>query len=156
MAHESFEDAEVAQAMNAHFINIKVDREERPDLDQIYQLAHQMLAQRGGWWPLTMFLTPQQVPFFSGTYFPKQPRYQMPGFLDLLPRVAEFYRSHKTEIGEQNTQLLAALNTTDSPDQDSAVQLAFTVLDDAARDHAAQFDPVWGGFGKAPKFPRPT
>jgi uncharacterized protein YyaL (SSP411 family) len=92
MAHESFEDAEVAQAMNAHFVNIKVDREERPDLDQIYQLAHQMLAQRGGGWPLTMFLTPQQVPFFSGTYFPKQPRYQMPGFLDLLPRVAEFYR----------------------------------------------------------------
>ena len=156
MAHESFEDAEVAQAMNAHFINIKVDREERPDLDQIYQLAHQMLAQRGGGWPLTMFLTPQQVPFFSGTYFPKQPRYQMPGFLDLLPRVAEFYRSHKTEIGEQNVQLLAALNTTDSTNQDSGGQLALTVLDDAARDLAAQFDPLWGGFGKAPKFPRPT
>ena len=156
MAHESFEDAEVAQAMNAHFINIKVDREERPDLDQIYQLAHQMLAHRGGGWPLTMFLTSQQVPFFCGTYFPKQPRYQMPGFLDLLPRVAEFYRNHKSEIGEQNAQLLAALNTTTSTNKDSSVQLALTVLDDAARDLATQFDPVWGGFGKAPKFPRPT
>ena len=88
--------------------------------------------------------------------FPKQPRYQMPGFLDLLPRVAEFYRNHKSEIGEQNAQLLAALNTTISQNKDSSVQLALTVLDDAARDLAPQFDPVWGGFGKAPKLPRPT
>ena len=156
MAHESFEDAEVAHAMNTHFINIKVDREERPDLDQIYQLAHQMLAQRGGGWPLTMFLTPQQIPFFSGTYFPKQPRYQMPGFLDLLPRVAAFYTSHKNEIGEQNAQMLAAFDATMPSNNGHGTQLALAPLDNAARELAASFDPVWGGFGKEPKFPRPT
>ena len=108
MAHESFEDADVAQAMNAHFVNIKVDREERPDLDHIYQAAHAMIARRAGGWPLTMFLTPDQVPFFAGTYFPRTPRYQMPGFLDLLPRVAGFYRGHKQEISEQNAGMVAA------------------------------------------------
>ena len=80
MAHESFEDAAVAAVMNRLFVNIKVDREERPDLDQIYQTAHQMLAQRPGGWPLTMFLTPDGTPFFGGTYFPKTPRYGLPGF----------------------------------------------------------------------------
>lgn len=155
MAHESFEDAEVAAAMNQHFVNIKVDREERPDLDQIYQLAHQMLAQRGGGWPLTMFLTPTQVPFFSGTYFPKQPRYQLPGFLDLLPRVAEFYISHKAEIGEQNAQMFNAFKAT-GPQALSGVRLTLDPLQDAARDLDTQFDRVWGGFGRAPKFSRPT
>ena len=151
MAHESFEDAEVAAAMNQHFVNIKVDREEHPDLDQIYQLAHQMLAQRGGGWPLTMFLTPTQVPFFSGTYFPKQPRYQMPGFLDLLPRVAEFYLSHKAEIGEQNAQMFNAFKAT-GPQASSGIQLTLDPLEDAARDLGTQFDRVWGGFGNARNF----
>src|SRR5450759_1921735 len=82
MAHESFEDAEVAAVMNEHFINIKVDREERPDLDQVYQTAHHMLTQRNGGWPLTMFLSPDGTPFFGGTYFPKTPRYGLPGFPD--------------------------------------------------------------------------
>jgi hypothetical protein len=95
MAHESFEDADVAAVMNRHFINIKVDREERPDLDQIYQLAHQMISQRSGGWPLTMFLTPEQEPFFGGTYFPKSSRYGLPGFPDLLLRVAQFYQSDR-------------------------------------------------------------
>ena len=155
MAHESFEDAEVAAVMNQYFVNIKVDREERPDLDQIYQLAHQMLAQRGGGWPLTMFLTPTQVPFFSGTYFPKQPRYQIPGFLDLLPRVAEFYLSHKAEIGEQNTQMFNAFKAT-GPQALNGTRLTLDPLQDAARDLGTQFDRVWGGFGRTPKFPRPT
>ena len=156
MAHESFEDAEVAAVMNQHFINIKVDREERPDLDQVYQIAHQMLAQRGGGWPLTMFLTPTQVPFFSGTYFPKQQRYQMPGFLDLLPRVAEFYASHKAEIGAQNLQMFDAFKSTNSQAH-TGVRLTLAPLADAARDLASQFDRVWGGFGRAaPKFPRPS
>jgi len=84
MAHESFEDPATAAVMNQLFINIKVDREERPDLDRIYQLAHQMLTGRGGGWPLTMFLTPDQVPFFGGTYFPKEARYGLPAFTDLL------------------------------------------------------------------------
>jgi len=88
MAHECFEDDEVATVMNRLFVNIKVDREERPDLDQIYQTAHQMLTRRSGGWPLTMFLSPDGTPFFGGTYFPKGPRYGLPGFADLCQRVA--------------------------------------------------------------------
>ena len=155
MAHESFEDQAVAALMNEHFVNIKVGREERPDLDQIYQLAHQMLARRGGGWPLTMFLTPSQVPFFSGTYFPKQQRHQMPGLLDLLPRVAEFYATHKAEIAAQNVQMFDAFKATHPPLDTEAV-LTLAPLEAAARDLARQFDPVWGGFGTAPKFPRPS
>src|SRR5512134_401966 len=92
MAHECFEDAEVAAAMNRDFVNVKVDREERPDLDQIYQTADAMLSERRGGSTLTMFLTPDQKPFFGGTYFPKHSRYNLPGFLDLLPRIAEIFR----------------------------------------------------------------
>ena len=107
MAHESFEDAEVAAVMNRLFVNIKVDREERPDLDQIYQTAHHMLTQRNGGWPLTMFLMPDGTPFFGGTYFPKTARYNMPGFLDLLPRIAQAYAEQRGEIAKQNASLLA-------------------------------------------------
>jgi uncharacterized protein YyaL (SSP411 family) len=92
MAHESFEDVETAAMMNRHFINIKVDREERPDLDHIYQTAHQMLTERNGGWPLTLFLTPDQTPFFGGTYFPKQARHGLPGFMAVMARVDEIYR----------------------------------------------------------------
>ncbi|MDP1681797.1 MAG: DUF255 domain-containing protein, partial [Burkholderiales bacterium] len=155
MAHESFEDAEVAAVMNENFVNIKVDREERPDLDHIYQHAHQLIARRGGGWPLTMFLTPEQAPFFSGTYFPKQPRYQMPGLLDLLPKIADYYHGHKDEIAAQNIKLVAALESS-STIPDSETKLALAPLDDAARDLAGNFDRVWGGFGREPKFPRPT
>jgi uncharacterized protein YyaL (SSP411 family) len=89
MAHECFEDADTAALMNRHFVNIKVDREERPDIDQIYQAAHQLITRRSGGWPLTMFLTSEGKPFFGGTYFPKRSRYNVPGFDDLLARVAE-------------------------------------------------------------------
>src|SRR3974377_1264630 len=92
MAHESFEDAGVAARMNRYFVNIKVVREERPDIDQIYQTAHHMLTGRAGGWPLTMFLTPDQRPFFGGTYFPKTARYNLPGFGDLLDRIGALYR----------------------------------------------------------------
>src|SRR5688500_12124898 len=109
MAHESFEDAEVAAEMNRHFVNIKVDREERPDLDQIYQSAHQLLTRRGGGWPLTMVLTPQGTPFFAGTYFPKTARYGVPGFKELLPKIARAYRDQRTAITEQNAALMQAL-----------------------------------------------
>ncbi|TMH21228.1 MAG: thioredoxin domain-containing protein, partial [Betaproteobacteria bacterium] len=102
MAHESFEDEGVAALMNDLFVNIKVDREERPDLDQIYQTAHAMLTQRSGGWPLTMFLTPDQAPFFGGTYFPKASRYGLAGFADLLPRIAAAYRQQGPAIAEQN------------------------------------------------------
>lgn len=101
MAHECFEDPEIAAQMNALFVNIKVDREERPDLDRIYQLAHQMITQRNGGWPLTMFLSPDdQSPFFGGTYFPPTPRHGLPGFTELLQRVAGYWKEHRDEISE--------------------------------------------------------
>src|SRR5688572_23285088 len=112
MAHESFEDPVIAKVMNELFVNIKVDREERPDIDQIYQLAQALLTQRNGGWPLTMFLTPDQLPFFGGTYFPPEPRYGMPGFTDVLRRVREFYDRHPGEVREHGTQLAQALART--------------------------------------------
>src|SRR3954453_13751149 len=109
MAHESFEDPAVAAAMNAQFVNIKVDREERPDLDQIYQTAHALLTRRSGGWPLTVFLTPDGAPFFAGTYFPRQPRHGLPGFTDILLRVASAYRTQGAAIVAQNEQLREAM-----------------------------------------------
>src|SRR5260370_15205783 len=105
MAHESFEDPAVAAVMNRLFVNIKVDREERPDLDQIYQTAHQMLAQRAGGWPLTMFLTPEGAPFFGGTYFPKEACYGMPAFPDVCERIAPIWREQRSEITPQHQQV---------------------------------------------------
>ena len=154
MAHESFEDPAVAAEMNRHFVNIKVDREERPDLDQIYQTAHAMLTQRSGGWPLTMFLMPDGTPFFGGTYFPKQARHGMAGFLDLLPRIAEAYREKRDEIGKQNAALLEALaRTLPAPGTGGALKRA--PLDAAVREFAQVFDDVHGGIGRAPKFPHP-
>jgi uncharacterized protein len=154
MAHESFEDAEVAAMMNRLFVNIKVDREERPDLDQIYQTAQALLTRRNGGWPLTMFLTPAGEPFFGGTYFPRTPRYGMPGFLDLLERVAEAYRERRAEIAEQNASLLETLASTlpaaAAPALDTQpIAAAIAGLKDS-------FDEVHGGFGSAPKFPHPA
>jgi uncharacterized protein len=154
MAHESFEDPEVAAQMNRNFVNIKVDREERPDLDQIYQTAHAMLTQRSGGWPLTMFLMPDGTPFFGGTYFPKRARYGMPGFLDLLPRVAEVYHKQREEISRQNTALLEAL-ARNVPAPSSGRELKRAPIDAAVREFAQVFDDVHGGIGQAPKFPHP-
>lgn len=155
MAHESFEDAEVAALMNTHYVNIKVDREERPDLDQIYQSAHAMLTRRNGGWPLTMFLMPDGTPFFGGTYFPKAPRYGMPGFLDLLPRIAEAYRDKRTEIAAQNAALLEALGRT-LPDAGGAqAQMSRAPLAAVVSELAQVFDEAHGGIGQAPKFPHP-
>ncbi|PKO25353.1 MAG: thioredoxin domain-containing protein, partial [Betaproteobacteria bacterium HGW-Betaproteobacteria-8] len=152
MAHESFEDAEVAAAMNQHFINIKVDREERPDIDQIYQTAHQMLSQGSGGWPLTVFLTPDQQPFFSGTYFPKTPRYQLPGFPDLVHRIAEFYHERKTELAQQNSQLMQAMART-IPTANTEVTAGEDALRIGFEQLKGTFDFTYGGFGTAPKFP---
>ena len=155
MAHESFEDADVATIMNAHFINIKVDREERPDIDQIYQAAHSMLSNKSGGWPLTAFLTPNQEPYFTGTYFPKSAKYQLPGFADLIPRVAAFYHERKDELAVQNSQLADALKRTiPAPvstlsTSENTLKLAFTSLE-------SSFDFEHGGFGFAPKFPNPA
>src|SRR6202008_4035397 len=127
MAHESFEDPATAAAMNDLFVNIKVDREERPDIDRIYQIAQQMLTQRSGGWPLTMFLAhDDQRPFFGGTYFPKTPRFWLPAFGDLLKRVAEFYRTHETEMRAQNEALVTALASLNHPPSPGG-----TVLDEA-------------------------
>ena len=157
MAHESFEDESVAAVMNALFINIKVDREERPDIDQIYQTAHAMLTQRSGGWPLTMFLTPETKPFFGGTYFPKTARYGLPGFGDLLGRVAQYYRDHQDDIGAQNEQLIAALNRTTSRSDDRVATADFTrePIDTGFQQISRSFDARRGGFGDAPKFPHP-
>lgn len=154
MAHESFEDAEVAALMNEHFINIKVDREERPDLDHIYQAAHSLLAGRPGGWPLTMFLTPQQQPFFGGTYFPKTARYQLPGFVELLQRVAHFYLTEQAQIDSEGAKLTQALTQTAVPQADSA--LTAQPLDAALQAMQRNFDTLHGGFGGAPKFPHPA
>ena len=155
MAHESFEDAEVAAIMNEHFINIKVDREERPDIDQIYQTAHSMLSQKSGGWPLTVFLTPNQQPYFTGTYFPKSAKYQLPGFADLIPRVAAFYHEKKLELATQNSQLADALKRT-IPEPSSTLSANINTLKLAFDSLESSFDFEHGGFGSAPKFPNPA
>ena len=157
MAHESFEDSGTAEVMNRHFINIKVDREERPDLDKVYQLAHQLLTQRAGGWPLTVFLDPQTLlPFFAGTYFPRSPRFNLPGFADLLLRIDQVYRTQRDALGEQGERLSEALLKLD-PTGIAAQGLEDAKLLETARDQlAAGFDAAEGGFGTAPKFPMPS
>ena len=154
MAHDCFEDPEVAAVMNRLFVNIKVDREERPDLDQIYQAAHQLLAQRGGGWPLTVFLTPDQTPFFAGTYFPKTPRYNLPGFIELMENVARVWHERRDEVLAQNEAVRDAL-ARQQPAAVVGAPLTDAPFAAAVEDLARSFDPVWGGFSRAPKFPRP-
>jgi uncharacterized protein YyaL (SSP411 family) len=141
--------------MNELFVNVKVDREERPDLDRIYQTAHQMLTQRGGGWPLTMFLSPRdQRPFFGGTYFPPEPKYGMPAFRDLLTRVAQYYREHGEDVRRQGDALVEVFGQMQPP---SATQAPLTRAPLATGRAALQrdFDGRFGGFGDAPKFPHP-
>ena len=157
MAHESFEDAATAEVMNELFINIKVDREERPDIDKIYQFAHQVLTQRGGGWPLTMFLThDDQKPFFGGTYFPDKARYGMPAFSTLLKRVAEYYRDQRDELRAQNDTLMGVFGDLTPAPVDGNVELTPAPLVGAREQLNATFDKRYGGFGDAPKFPHPA
>ncbi|MBK1681650.1 thioredoxin domain-containing protein [Rhodocyclus tenuis] len=153
MAHESFADEATAALMNAHFVNIKVDREERPDLDQIYQTAHQMLTGRAGGWPLTLFLTPAGVPFFGGTYFPPAPRHGLPAFGELLLAVADAWQQRRGEIEAQNRELTRALAQTVSKGATAAADFVSDPLALAVAELAANFDAQDGGFGPAPKFP---
>jgi len=153
MAHESFEDEATAEAMNELFVNVKVDREERPDLDKIYQLAHQILTRRPGGWPLTLFLNPHnQLPFFGGTYFPKTARYPLPAFRSLLEQVAGYYRHNQHDLIDHNKAFADILQSIrqeggpEAPDANVAIQ--------AKRVLEANFDGVNGGFGDAPKFPQ--
>lgn len=155
MAHESFEDEETAKLMNELFVNIKVDREERPDLDKIYQTAHYLLTQHSGGWPLTIFLTPDNhTPFFSGTYFPKEARYQLPAFKDILKGIADIYLNRQIEIKQQNENLVKALHRQRPLISD--VRLSNQPLLLATGLIKNNYDNIYGGFGGAPKFPHPT
>jgi uncharacterized protein YyaL (SSP411 family) len=151
MEHESFEDEETAALMNARFVNVKVDREERPDLDSVYMDAVVALTGQGGW-PMTVFLTPAGEPFLGGTYFPPEPRHGLPGFRDVLAAVADAYRDRRGDVVRQAGALVDAVRRS-SLARPSTDPLTESLLREAVRAHRAQFDPEWGGFGRAPKFP---
>ena len=156
MAHESFEDDAVAQVLNARFINIKLDREERPDLDKIYQTAYQLLNGRAGGWPLNVILTPDdQAPFFAITYVPKEPRHGMPGFVDLMQRVADFFGQREDAVRQQNTELVKALKTGPPRQGQTGYSLHAGPLEGVITQLTQSFDTDHGGFGGAPKFPQP-
>lgn len=156
MAHESFEHESTAEVMNRLFINVKVDREERPDVDKIYQTAHQLITQKGGGWPLTLFLDgDDQRPFFGGTYFPREARHGMPAFSDLLENVATYYTEQRDTVRRQSEQLLDVFKKLDPPPATDATQLTAAPLAQARERFAQTFDKDYGGFGSAPKFPHP-
>ena len=155
MEHESFEDQGTAEQMNRDFICIKVDREERPDLDKIYQSAHQLLTQKPGGWPLTVFLDPaEHVPFFAGTYFPNQPRYGMSSFRQIMQKVIAHFHDNQEKLSEHNLAVKNALKH--QADNSPVTTLGPLTLDRADNTFAEQYDSVYGGFGGAPKFPHPT
>ena len=156
LAAESFEDEATAQVLNERFVNIKVDREERPDVDRIYQIAQQMLTQRSGGWPLTMFLTPDdRRPFFGGTYFPREARFGLPAFRDLLLRVASYFHDHGAELRQQNEALMSAFAQLEPPAPEAALELSDAPLRLCRQALERAFDARYGGFGGAPKFPHP-
>jgi len=152
MAHECFENPQIAHLLNEHFINIKVDRQERPDIDDLYQRVVQMMGQSGGW-PLTVFLTPQQEPFFAGTYFPPQDRYGRPGFPRLLQGLIEAWQSRQDEVRENCRQLMRGFQAHDEQLFVSAPGAPEDLPALAAMAFARNTDPVHGGLGRAPKFP---
>ena len=152
MAHESFEDAQTASYMNEHFINIKVDREERPDLDDIYMKAVQGLTGQGGW-PLTVFLTPAGKPFFGGTYFPPVARMNMPSFRQVLEAVVDAWQQRRPQVEEQSEKLRDFIAEHTAFDL-SPSTLTLTTIREAGESIQANFDPIHGGFGAAPKFPQ--
>jgi uncharacterized protein len=151
MERESFEDEDIARLMNENFVNIKVDREERPDLDAIYMTAVQLMTGRGGW-PMTVFLTPDQAPFYCGTYFPPDDRQGMPGFRRVLSSLAQAYRERRLLIRDNAETLTAELQRSNIP-KDAGGGLNADVLDRAASTLALDYDSQYGGFGRAPKFP---
>ena len=153
MEHESFEDAATAAIMNEHFINIKVDREERPDLDQIYMAAVQMMTQHGGW-PMSVFLTPDLEPFYGGTYFPPQDRHGMPSFQRVLLGVADAWQNRRGEVARTAGQLAGALGQMNQLTPRPG-GLSLELVDRAIQQLERAFDPGHGGFGSAPKFPHP-
>ncbi len=153
MAHESFEDFDTAALMNELFVNIKVDREERPDIDAIYMEAVQALTGHGGW-PMTVFLAPDGRPFYGGTYYPPEPRYGMPGFRQLLRAIAEAWQERRREMESAGDRLADALKRSAAL-RPADTALTAQVLDKAAQNLMRSLDPYQGGFGDAPKFPQP-
>ncbi|HEX7370423.1 MAG TPA: thioredoxin domain-containing protein [Rhodanobacteraceae bacterium] len=154
MAHECFENTAIADAMNRAFINIKLDREERPDIDHVYQLAHQAFNGRGGGWPLTAFLDPQDLsPFYIGTYFPPTPRHGLPGFPEVLQRVRSYFDTHRDELRAQAKQLTTWLQQAQANASSDTADLT-RINANALQRVASRFDPQWGGTQGAPKFPR--
>jgi len=154
MAHESFEDPATAEVMNRLFVNVKVDREERPDVDSVYMTAVQSMTGRGGW-PMTVFLTPEGQPFYGGTYYPKDDRHGLPGFTRLLEAIDDAWSNRREELLTQAGRLSAALARSGVlPGAGSDGGLGVEILDAAAAQLAAQYDPRFGGFGAAPKFPQ--
>lgn len=159
MAHESFEDDDTAGLMNRMFVNIKVDREERPDLDKIYQLAQQVLNGRAGGWPLTVFIDPRDhVPFFAGTYFPGEARYGMPAFRDVLQTVHDWFKKNRESMGPHNQKVAAALQEFQQPElqhgEEPLEDEARKIVRAAAQQIWSRHDAVNGGYGGAPKFPQ--
>lgn len=153
MAQESFEDSETAEIMNKYFVNIKVDKEERPDLDKVYQMSQTIITGKTGGWPLTIFMSPDKFPFFAGTYFPNEQKYGLPSFKDVLKRVNEFYSSQQKDIKSQNmtiSEIFQNLNKRNDYDE----QINLELLDKTRLDLLNSIDKVHGGFGSAPKFPQ--
>jgi uncharacterized protein YyaL (SSP411 family) len=149
MEHESFEDETTAALMNEHFVPVKVDREERPDIDSVYMDAVVSLTGHGGW-PMTVFLTPAGAPFFGGTYYPPEPRHGLPSFRQLLQAIADAWRERRSDIERDAGAITQQLRRTAEPSREP---LTSSLLTDAVRGLRQQFDPEWGGFGPAPKFP---
>ncbi len=155
MAHESFENEEVAATMNREFVNIKVDREERPDVDRVYMTFVQATTGGGGW-PMSVWLTPDLQPFVGGTYFPPEDRYGQPGFKKVLERVAEAWKQNHEKITEQGAKIISALQEAQAATPDSSDQIDINILEKACEQFSGIFDAKEGGFGNAPKFPRPA
>jgi len=152
MAHESFEDTAIATILNTHFICIKVDREERPDIDSVYMSVCQMMTGKGGW-PLTVFLTPEKKPFFAGTYLPKENRFGMTGLSDLLHRIIQVWQEKHVDILRSADEIAAALHQEQEPSHDNIPDISF--LTAGYEELVLRFDAEYGGFGSAPKFPAP-
>ena len=155
MAHETFEDEEAASLLNQNYISVKVDREERPDIDAVYMSVCQMLTGAGGW-PLTIIMTPEQKPFFACTYFPKRRKYGRDGIIDILEKVTKLWKEHREELlnaGEEITSAVAREHL--SGDLHAESELSAELLHSAYEQLRGEFDAGWGGFGRAPKFPMP-
>ena len=153
MAQESFEDSKTAEIMNKYFINIKVDKEERPDLDKVYQMSQSIITGKTGGWPLTIFMSPNKFPFFAGTYFPNEQRYGLPSFKDILKRVNEFYATRQKDIEDQNITITEIFQNLSKKNKDNEI-INLELINRTKIDLINSIDKMHGGFGSAPKFPQ--